>query len=229
MTNTLPTTRVTRFSSIIAPQIWQNQHVLVIGIGAIGRALSLLLSQLPLGSLTLVDNDTVSGENLGPQGFFESDIGSLKVSVTASECQHRNQNLPLHQINQRITTLADLPPSVPTPTMVFLCVDSMGARDSITSHLPPSIPLIDCRMGAQTLNIAYRDPLNPDPYTATLFPDSEALQEPCTGRSTPWCSSSAASLALTIWSLLLRDQPVPPHITFNLFSLEIFESAVPTT
>lgn len=214
------TTRATRFSSFLDPIHLSSQHPLVLGVGAIGHQLALALSQLPLGSLTLIDPDTVSEENLGPQGYNPSDINLPKVTACAATCRLRNPTLPIHTLQLRASTLTELGSILPAPTFTFLCVDSMAARSSLSTSC--TTPLLDCRMASHTAHFIPRDPSNPAPYTATLFPDSEMLQEPCTGRSTPWCALSAAAIALTLYSHHLRGIDLPPRLTLNLNSLELF-------
>lgn len=216
------TDRILRFSDLVAPDRWALEHVAVIGCGAIGRQLALLLSRLPLGSLTLVDPDTVSEVNLGPQGYNPPDIGLPKTQALARDCAAHNPSLPLHTHNLRLSSLSDLGVIAPPPTFVFLCVDSMTARSTLSASC--TCPLIDTRMAAQTAHVIHRDPASPAPYTSTLFPDSEALQEPCTLRSTPWCASACAALALCHYSHLLRGNPLslPSHHILNLVTFELF-------
>ena len=214
------THRGTRFSSILPAPFLRQQHIIIYGVGAVGRQLALLMSQLPLGSLTLMDPDTASPENLGPQGYHPSDVGLLKVAATASQCVLRNPSLSLLSLPYAAT--APLTPD-PLPTFGFLCVDKMSARASISKDCP--YPLIDTRMASGTFHLLTRNPLNPDPYTSTLFPDSEMLVEPCTGRSTPWCASACASMAMNLWSQHLRRIEYPSHLICNLNSLELFNHA----
>lgn len=214
------TTRTARFSSIIDPLAFTTSHLAIIGCGAIGRQLALACSQLPLGSLTLVDPDTVSPENLGPQGYGPSDISHPKPTICARDCSLRNPDLPIHTLPTRLTTFNDLGSLIPTPTFAFLCVDSMSSRSTLSASAP--CPLIDTRMSSQTAHILFRSPTNPSPYDSTLFPDAEMHSEPCTGRSTPWCPLAAASIALTLFSRHLLSLPIPTRLILNLNSLEFF-------
>ncbi len=213
--------RSLRFSDYLPPARTSLEHLTIVGLGAIGRQLALLLSQLPFASLTLVDFDSVSEVNLGPQGYYPSHINQLKVEATASDCLLRNPSLPIHTLPSRLTSFDDLG-LIPYPTFAFLCVDSMAARTSLSASA--SCPLIDTRMGAQTAHIIYRDPASPSHHASTLFPDNEALQEPCTLRSTPWCASACASLAFSLMAHHLRGNPLslPPHHILNLTAMELF-------
>ncbi len=56
----------------------------VIGVGAIGRQVSLQLASIGVPSLQLIDFDIVDETNITTQGYLASDVGRLKVEATGS-------------------------------------------------------------------------------------------------------------------------------------------------
>jgi len=62
----------------------------VIGVGAIGRQVALQLTAMGIPSIQLIDPDTVEESNIASQGYFEDNLGELKVRATAEIC-HRRQ------------------------------------------------------------------------------------------------------------------------------------------
>ena len=92
--------RDSRQRSLVPPDRLAQLHVLVIGVGAIGRQVALQLASLGVSRLTLMDHDTVGVENLAVQGYWPSDMTLQKVQATGRLCQHI---LP----EQQLTLLAE--------------------------------------------------------------------------------------------------------------------------
>lgn len=52
---------------------------MIIGAGGIGTWMSLFLTQIGVGKITLIDNDSIEDTNLARQVLFdENDIGKIK-------------------------------------------------------------------------------------------------------------------------------------------------------
>lgn len=58
-----------------------ESHVLIIGVGAVGSWISLLLAQTGVGSFTLCDPDIVKTGNLNRSLFFANDVGERKTDA----------------------------------------------------------------------------------------------------------------------------------------------------
>ena len=74
-----------------------NASVLVIGVGGLGNAAAMSLATSGVGSLTLVDPDTVETHNLPRQWLFRDDQTGSKKVIAA--CDTLNQRAPDCQIN----------------------------------------------------------------------------------------------------------------------------------
>src|SRR4051812_4038979 len=93
--------RDARQRDLVPPERLQQCHALVIGVGAVGRQVALQLAALGVSRLTLVDDDTVSIENLAAQGYWPADLGRPKVEVTAQLCRSVYPEAVLTAIPQR--------------------------------------------------------------------------------------------------------------------------------
>jgi molybdopterin/thiamine biosynthesis adenylyltransferase len=210
--------RYTRYSGIITPETLQSTHACVVGVGAIGSQVARLLVSIGIGTLTIIDHDTVSALNLGPQGFAPSDVGTAKVFALRETIECMNPDMPFNAL-ERKARRSDFT----SPNVIFMCVDTMEAREQLTKGLEAPKILIDTRMGAHSLRVITANSIPTyAAYEATLFPDAEALQEPCTTRSTCYAAYVAAGIAVSSMVQALRSFPVPPDVTFNLLSYDSY-------
>lgn len=249
----MPGNRTLRYSSIMSAEALERTHPLIVGCGAIGRQVALRLAQMGVTTMTIVDMDTVSEENLGPQGFSPTDVGRPKVQAIAAHIgMHIAAECRVTQHNGRVEEMpleGDLP-----FTHLFVCVDDMDVRGwiyaNVYSKCPANCHYFDARMGAETLHI-YNIPgvhINPedasgqtlialeslqpriDDYRSpnVLFPQSEAEEAPCTERATSYCADMAGALLCLFFSYTLREGMVPPyHTVFNMTALELWNEEPP--
>lgn len=100
-------------SDNINPNVYQEKivssHILIVGLGGIGANVCEILVRMGVGTLTIVDNDTVDESNITRQGtYFESDIGKYKAEVVESYLKRINKNVSINMINKYISTKEDL-------------------------------------------------------------------------------------------------------------------------
>ena len=82
----------------------QTKHVAVFGIGGVGSFCAEALARAGVGTLTLVDDDTVSVSNLNRQLVaLRSTIGMAKTEVMASRIADINPNCKIHILTKRYT------------------------------------------------------------------------------------------------------------------------------
>jgi len=73
-------------------------------VGGLGNPVSLYLATAGIGRLTLVDDDVVSLSNLHRQILFtENDIGLSKAEVAGKSLRHRNTDVEIISVNDRLT------------------------------------------------------------------------------------------------------------------------------
>ena len=162
----------------------------IIGCGSVGSWTALTLAKTGASNLILWDFDVVEGHNIPNQVYRPADVGRPKVEALADVIDAMTGNAVTIR-NQRFEGVVD-------SGIVILAVDSMDVRIAIWRALrdQPFDWLIDSRMGAEVARIlavkvsslsAQRD------YGRTLYGSTEALHEPCTGRSTAYCATGLAS------------------------------------
>lgn len=218
-------TATTRFYDLLNVEAFEEAHVAIVGVGAIGRPVALMLAQMGIGSLTLIDPDTVEVVNIGPQGYTLPDIGRTKVDAAKDAASTLSNNL---EIYIRPTPFLD---SFLTAShdAVVMAVDSMEVRREIyESCRERDLPFIDTRMGAETCRILAID-ANEQDYERWLqswFPDDDpgAVRQPCTRRSTAYCALVAAGLCVSQLTRLWRRSTLSMErdITVDLFNSSLY-------
>jgi molybdopterin/thiamine biosynthesis adenylyltransferase len=78
-------------------------HVLVVGAGGLGCPVLLYLASQGVGTLTVVDPDVVSRDNLHRQILYsDADVGRLKVDAACELLRAKNPGLTAHPIASRV-------------------------------------------------------------------------------------------------------------------------------
>lgn len=228
MTATTSTDRAIRQRDLVPPAELAHWHVLVVGVGAIGRQVALQLASMGADSMTLVDHDTVGIENLAVQGYSPDEIGLRKVVAVTASCCRLLPEIQIDARQGRFTRSSHLEldcltkPSRPK-LAVFACVDSMSGRRMIIDTARHHAHLIvDGRMAGETLRVLTVDEPPTDTYYATtLFEDAQAHPMPCTGRSTLYAASIAAGLMVSRFTQVLRGQSPGRDLLLQLASDEL--------
>ncbi len=201
-------------------------HVLVIGVGAIGRQVALQLASLGVSRMSLMDHDHVAVENLAVQGYWPDDLGQVKVQASGALCQKIHPSLALTVILDRFRRhpgwTAD-PGRIP---VVMVCVDSIRTRKIIWESMQDHVALfVDGRMQAEVMRVLAQDErTDPQHYQDSLFSEAEAQNGTCTSRSTIYTASIAAGLMVAQLVRWLRQVPLIPDQTLNLLSGELITS-----
>ncbi len=80
-----------------------NSKVLIIGMGGLGCPAADFLTRSGIGTLGIVDNDTVSLSNLHRQSLYnEKDVSQSKVKVTKKKLNTINSNTKINIFNFRL-------------------------------------------------------------------------------------------------------------------------------
>lgn len=103
-------------------------RVLVVGVGGLGCASLAYLAMGGLGSLRLVDGDTVALSNLGRQVLFgDDDVGRLKVEAAGERLRAMNPNVEIEEV-AAFADRANLAELLGEVDLVVDGTDSLGAR-----------------------------------------------------------------------------------------------------
>ena len=169
-------------------------HVAVVGAGGLGSSVLLQLISLGLGTLTIVDDDTVAWDNLQRQFLYtEADVGRYKAVVAREHLMARNSDVNVRAHRLRLTP-GSAEEILAGADVLIDCTDNLEARLAIDDYCHTAqIPLVYGGVkgfAAQVAVFHYRG----GPSFRDTFPDVEAL------RHLPTCTDSgvlAPVVALT--------------------------------
>lgn len=106
----------------------KQASVLVIGAGGLGCPVIQYLSAAGIGTIGIVDGDTVSESNLQRQILYTTqDIGKSKAAVASARAQQLNEYITINCIDEFITTQQALE-LFPNYDLVVDCSDNFGTR-----------------------------------------------------------------------------------------------------
>lgn len=106
-------------------------HALVVGLGGLGCAAAQYLAAAGIGTLTLLDFDTVSLSNLQRQTLHsDARIGMKKVASAAIALAAINPHVVLHAVDQRLDAEA-LTKLIVACDVVLDCTDNVETRNQL--------------------------------------------------------------------------------------------------
>lgn len=175
-----------------------TKKVVVIGAGATGSWLVLMLAKLGIQDITVYDFDVIEEHNIPNQLYGIEDIGKLKVEALAHFVEQQTGTV--------INAIADRFESQRLSGYVFCMVDTMAGRDKIwkySAKLKSAIALYtEPRMGLDTARVYNVDPMNlthHKRYEDCFYSDDEAEVSAC------GTSMSVITTALTTASWCVRQ------------------------
>lgn len=211
---------LTRHSDMIA-DVPLDKQINIIGAGSIGSYTALALAKLGFNNIVVADDGIIEEENIAPQFYRPRDIGKLKVDCLKRYIKEQT-GVEIITIPDRIRednfTILKTDESV-----LILAVDSMAARKMITSNVPCNY-LVDSRMAIEFLTIISVAGVfysHSKMYRATLFDDSDAVQEACTNKAISYTSLIAgAMVAKRVLDMLKGDHKFTT-INFDINSFDM--------
>lgn len=207
--------RFTRQSDYISHEQLAALTFDIIGAGAIGSAVALLLAKMGGRQITIWDPDKFEDHNLPNQMCRIKDIGRPKVEAVAEMVK----DFEGIDINTRYDKYNGecLPNGY-----VLSCVDSMAARKEIWEMVKrlPIRCVIDGRMGLTAMNlytVVFPAKKMIELYEATLWDDDEVAPVRCTAKSTIFTANTIASLICNnIITIMKGERPVPSEIMIEM-------------
>ncbi|MBU3719902.1 MAG: HesA/MoeB/ThiF family protein [Burkholderiaceae bacterium] len=157
-------------------------RVLIIGAGGLGCPAATYLSACGVGTLHLVDGDTVDATNLARQPLFgPDDIGALKVQAAAQALRRLNPAIEL--ISDAVfADAAVLNIAIPQADVVLDCTDQWSIRQLINAqcmaHKTPLVSAAAIEWSGQLIAI---DPSRSDHacYACIFDPAAEPAAHAC--------------------------------------------------
>ena len=129
--------------------------VLIVGAGGLGAPAALYLAAAGVGSLTLVDADTVSLSNLQRQVIFlTNDIGRSKVETAAQRLGALNPEIEIEAIDEKITE-ANAAELIAGHDLVLDGTDNFQTRFIVNAAcVAEGVPLVTGAIGRWTGQVA---------------------------------------------------------------------------
>lgn len=231
--------------------MWNFDYIYahIIGCGAIGSFTASTLARMGVNHFDLIDPDIVAKENIGVQDFTFHQLGMYKTQAVAQNIKAINPTTRITQskgeFNEEQGQLAGLAyvdrHSVSIKHIIVIAVDSMKARLNICQNqsfrvntelesqhqenrntvLKNSV-LFDARMGSETFQLyKFPLPLVVDDYMKTWYSDEDGDPEPCSARSTAYCSTFAGSIISSEIKKLFSGGLAAEKIIFGFPALTI--------
>ncbi|MFZ6672789.1 HesA/MoeB/ThiF family protein [Undibacterium sp. Xuan67W] len=157
----------------------QAAHALIIGAGGLGSPAALYLASAGVGTITLVDHDTVDLTNLQRQIVHSTArIGQAKVSSAKQTLDAINPEINIVALQEKASDerLYEL---VQSASIVLDCCDNFSTRQAVNQAcVTAGVPLISgaaIRFDGQISVFDTRDATSP--CYACLFPPDQAFEE----------------------------------------------------
>jgi len=154
-------------------------HALVVGTGGLGNPAAQFLASAGIGTITLVDADTVDLTNLQRQILFAmDDVGTPKVRAAARRIAAINPGIRVVQVAKRVGD-AELAELVADADVVLDCTDNFATRHAINrACVAAGKPLVSgaaIRFDGQLAVYDTRDATSPCYHC--LFGEGDELEE----------------------------------------------------
>jgi len=153
-----------------------QSHALVIGAGGLGSPALLYLASAGVGSITVVDDDTVDFTNLQRQiAHAEARVGQPKVASAAAGMRALNSEAVVHTIARRLDE-TELAEQVAQADVVLDCSDNYPTRQAVNAAcVRAGKPLVSGAAIGFDAQISVWDTRQPGQpcYACVFAPDAE--------------------------------------------------------
>jgi len=173
----------------------------IIGAGATGSWVALMLSKLGVNNITVWDFDKVEAHNIPNQAFKLEDIGKLKVDAV-NEIGEEFANIFIKPMGVKVDGSQRL------EGIVFLLTDTMKSRKEIFEkairYNSKVKLLIETRMGLDGGRVYTINPIMPKEvkaYEETMYSDEESAVSAC-GASQSVVATAVQIASYAVWQFL---------------------------
>lgn len=157
----------------------EQAKVLIVGMGGLGCPAAQYLVSVGVGTLAILDFDTVSQTNLHRQILFtEEDVGLLKVKAAATTLRRQNPHIAIIPISEKITS-ENVLSLVEDYDIVLDCTDNFATKTVLNDGcVLADTPLVYGAAYQYEGQVAVWNVLNGDgtrsPHYRDLFPSVES-------------------------------------------------------
>ncbi|MBC3918643.1 molybdopterin-synthase adenylyltransferase MoeB [Undibacterium sp. CY18W] len=154
-------------------------RALIIGAGGLGSPVALYLASAGVGSITIVDNDSVDLTNLQRQILHTTErVGMAKVSSARLSLQGINPDIHIIALQERAEQ-ERLEELVSQASIVLDCCDNFATRHAVNAAcVKHGVPLVSGAAIAFDGQISVFDSRTPEsPCYACLFPPDQVFEE----------------------------------------------------
>ena len=158
-----------------------NSKVAIIGLGGLGCPVSTYLASSGLGTLFLIDDDTVSLTNLNRQTLFtENDLNKNKVDAASKRLLELNSDLIIKTDKSRVDQRFDTS-KLKEFDVIVDCTDNFEARTLINQiSLLHRIPLISgAALKFEGQVAVFRNDIDNEPCYRCLYSDLPNTKNTC--------------------------------------------------
>jgi len=107
----------------------QNANVLIVGLGGVGSFVAEFLARAGVGSMTIVDGDTIDVTNINRQlPALHSTIGQAKVAIVGDRLMDINPELKLTRLQEFLSPERAYEIVSPEYNYVLDCIDSLTPK-----------------------------------------------------------------------------------------------------
>jgi hypothetical protein len=186
-----------RHNAWVAPEDFGEDVFNIIGVGATGSHIALMLAKMGVHRFRIWDADIVENHNLPNQAYDVSHIGMLKVDALADVLKRFNPQIQVTTINRFFTHEEDADIEGP----VVLTVDTMSARKNIFDTFKGNVKIpvvVETRLGFDYGELYVLNPLDRktcDVWFGSLKNDEDIPEGPCNLRICTTLVACVASIA----------------------------------
>lgn len=173
----------------------------IIGAGATGSWLALMLAKLGIKDITVYDFDKVEEHNLPNQFYDEADVGEFKIKALRDNI-HCQTGTAIKIRNKEVKADTKL------EGFVFVLTDTMSSRKEIFEGLLENnkevLRVVETRMGLTHGRVYFIDPNNEEEvkkYKTNFYTDEEAEVSFC-GTSQSVVVTAVGIAQMAVWKLI---------------------------
>ncbi len=198
-------------------------RAVVVGVGAVGRAVALQLTALGVSELCLIDPGMVGYADLGPRGYRTDQLHSSKVVATCQDCETQN---PACSISEHVELFKKQHAENyvwgqchKLLCVLFCCVNHQGSRTQVWTYAGWRASLwVDIRVRAAAVRVLTSD----DPGEDVYYPGTLADKDQDGVADFPAVYHAAASLGMTQLSRFLSGAGVERDMGLDLVDMDLW-------